>query len=80
LRARRQQGSNFCYTEDRCKDKLDVVMTPEQQALYDRIASFSLDDPDAPFPFSHKLAKENGWTLAYAQRAIANINGSLFSR
>jgi uncharacterized protein (TIGR04222 family) len=45
-------------------------MKPQHADLYARIQTFALDDPDAPFPFSRKLAKENGWTLTYTQRAI----------
>ena len=30
-----------------------------------------MDNPDAPFPFSRRLARENGWSTDFAQRVIA---------
>ncbi len=39
-------------------------------ALLKRLADFGLDDPDASFPFSAKLAKENSWTPVFTARAI----------
>ncbi len=31
----------------------------QQREIYQRIQSFSLDDPQSGFPFSQRLAKEN---------------------
>lgn len=45
-------------------------MDAQQQELYQRIQAYPLDSPDDPHPFSAKLAKENGWSLGYTQRAI----------
>ena len=45
-------------------------MTHEQTALWHRIRDFQIDAPDASFPFSSRLARENGWTPAYAGRVI----------
>ncbi|RYG25449.1 TIGR04222 domain-containing membrane protein [bacterium] len=45
-------------------------MTHEQTALWHRIRDFQIDAPDASFPFSSRLARENGWTPAYARRVI----------
>ena len=45
-------------------------MNAEQVALYERIQAFSLDQSDAQLSFSKRLAKENGWSLQYAQQAI----------
>lgn len=42
----------------------------QQAELYQRIQQFSLDAIDANLPFSHRLARDNGWTLDYAQRVI----------
>lgn len=44
-------------------------MTPEQQELWQRICDYSLDEPDAAFPFSAKLARENRWSGAFGRRA-----------
>ncbi|HIK42466.1 TIGR04222 domain-containing membrane protein, partial [Thermoleptolyngbya sp. M55_K2018_002] len=44
--------------------------TPQQQALYDRLQAFSLDQPGAALSFSQRLARDNRWSLDYAQRVI----------
>jgi uncharacterized protein (TIGR04222 family) len=49
-----------------------------QQTLYDRISAYSLDDIDSALPFSQRLAKEQGWTLAYAHRAIEEYKRFVF--
>ena len=38
--------------------------------LLARLESFEIDKPGAAFPFSARLARENGWSLAYARRVI----------
>lgn len=38
--------------------------------LWQRISSFTLDDPESQFPFSRKLAKENNWSHSFAVNAI----------
>lgn len=45
-------------------------MTALQRELWSRLAAFSLDDPDASLSFSRRLARENGWTHAFAQRVL----------
>lgn len=45
-------------------------MNAEQVALYERIQAFSLDQADAQLPFSQRLARDNGWSLEYAQQVI----------
>lgn len=42
-----------------------------QSALYQRLQEFELDDPTHEFGFTRHLMKNQGWTLAYTQRAIA---------
>jgi hypothetical protein len=46
------------------------AMNADQAKLYERIQAFSLDQPEAPLSFSQRLARENGWSLHYALRAI----------
>lgn len=41
-----------------------------QQELWQRIRAHRLDDPDAAFPFSAKLAREEGWTPHFTAKAI----------
>ncbi|WP_293099961.1 TIGR04222 domain-containing membrane protein [Moorena sp. SIO3I6] len=45
-------------------------MNLQQTQLYQRLQAFSLDDPDAKFPFSKRLARENRWSFNYTQRVI----------
>jgi hypothetical protein len=41
-----------------------------QQDLWARIKNFELDDPNSPFTFSDRLARENGWSIEYSLEAI----------
>ncbi|WP_416666379.1 TIGR04222 domain-containing membrane protein [Egbenema bharatensis] len=45
-------------------------MNLQQTQLYDRIQAFSFDQPNATLPFSQRLARDNGWTIDFANRAI----------
>ncbi|MBD2100181.1 TIGR04222 domain-containing membrane protein [Leptolyngbya sp. FACHB-261] len=45
-------------------------MNSQQIELYKRIQAFSLDQPDTQLSFSKRLARDNGWSLGYAQRVI----------
>ncbi|NEO20691.1 MAG: TIGR04222 domain-containing membrane protein [Moorea sp. SIO4A5] len=45
-------------------------MNLQQTQIYQRLQAFSLDDPEAKFPFSKRLARENQWSLNYTQRVI----------
>lgn len=45
-------------------------MDSQQQALYNNIQAFSLDSAEAAFTFSQRLARDNGWTSAYANQVI----------
>ena len=38
--------------------------------LWARLDALSLDDVDAAFPFSARLARDNGWSLAFSKRVI----------
>ncbi|HEY9859033.1 MAG TPA: TIGR04222 domain-containing membrane protein [Candidatus Obscuribacterales bacterium] len=53
-------------------------MNIEQAELYDRIQRFGLDDVDADLSFSKRLARENGWTVQYTQRVIAEYKRFAF--
>ncbi|CCQ60341.1 DUF2207 domain-containing protein [Crocosphaera watsonii] len=45
-------------------------MSPENSQLYQRIQAFALEQSDEPLSFSKRLAKENQWSLSYANRVI----------
>jgi hypothetical protein len=53
-------------------------MTKEENTLWQKIEAFRLDDPDAGFQFSARLARENGWSLAYSHRVIAEYKKFIF--
>jgi uncharacterized protein (TIGR04222 family) len=38
--------------------------------VWQRLSQFELDDPEATYPFSSRLAKENGWSHRFARRVI----------
>lgn len=46
--------------------------------LWQRLETFELDDPGSAFPFSSRLAREQGWTHAEAARAIGEYRRFLF--
>src|SRR5262245_53945196 len=43
---------------------------PSNSDLWRRIQEFAIDDPDDVFPFSARLARENGWLAVTAEEAI----------
>lgn len=46
-------------------------MNYRNDPLWNRIADYKLDDPEAQVPFSSKLAEEQQWTDEFTQSAIA---------
>ncbi|MFB2937583.1 TIGR04222 domain-containing membrane protein [Aerosakkonemataceae cyanobacterium BLCC-F154] len=53
-------------------------MNAQQTELYQRIQTFSFDRPDTQLTFSKKLAKDNGWSLRYAQKVISEYKKFAF--
>jgi hypothetical protein len=49
---------------------MKTVTLRENDLLWNRLQHFTLDHPDAEFPFSKKLAKEENWTGNFTQKAI----------
>lgn len=54
------------------------LLNDAQQQLWDRILNFELDDPDSSFPFSHRLMRENDWSMQYALRVILEYKRFMF--
>jgi uncharacterized protein (TIGR04222 family) len=48
------------------------------QALYERLMAFEIDEPGALLTFARRLARENGWSLPYAERVIGEYKRFLF--
>jgi hypothetical protein len=53
-------------------------MKPEQQAFWNRIKNFEMDDPRFTFTFTDRLARENGWRIEYALEAITEYKKFMF--
>lgn len=53
-------------------------MNETELSLWQKIEAFPLDEPGAGFPFSRKLARENGWESGYAARAIREYRRFLY--
>ncbi|MBY0359519.1 MAG: hypothetical protein K2W82_16060 [Candidatus Obscuribacterales bacterium] len=54
---------------------------PEHQSLWEKLQSFQLDNPAAPFSFSRRLAKRQkhkGWTYEYALTVMEEYRKFLF--
>lgn len=49
-----------------------------QSALYQRLQAFELDDPNHEFGFTRQLMRNQGWSLTYTQRAIAEYKKFAF--
>ncbi len=47
-------------------------------ALWHALNAYDLDAADAAFPFSRRLARDNGWSHAFACRAIAEYKRFLY--
>lgn len=45
-------------------------MSPHQDALWQRIADYAIGPADASLTFAARLARENRWSLAHAERVI----------
>jgi ABC-type nitrate/sulfonate/bicarbonate transport system substrate-binding protein len=54
------------------------MMPTRQPDLWNRIRHFELDDPAAAFSFTDRLARENGWPLEYALRAVLEYKKFMF--
>lgn len=53
-------------------------MKTNDQILWTKIQNFRLDDPEASFSFSDRLAREYGWTKAYGLRVIEEYKKFIF--
>jgi len=53
-------------------------MTDSQIDLWTRLSEFSIDRGTVALPFHHRLARENGWSVAYAERVVEEYKRFLF--
>jgi len=54
------------------------MMTAAEQTLWNKIENFNLDDVESSFKFTDRLARENGWHIAYAHRVVAEYKKFIF--
>ena len=55
-----------------------VNATSAQRELYERIFAYEFDAPGSTFPFSARLARENGWSRGYTARVITEYRRFVF--
>jgi hypothetical protein len=55
---------------ERVLEKSMSSLDGKQLGMVDAILAFEIDDPEAPFPFTARLAREQDWTQAFAARVI----------
>lgn len=48
----------------------DEVWSEDARARWARIQAWCPDDPASAFPFTERLARDNGWTQAYAREVV----------
>ena len=53
-------------------------MNEQQKVIYERIRDFAIDEGDPVFAFEQRLARENSWSTAYAQRVIDEYKRFVF--
>jgi hypothetical protein len=53
-------------------------MTAQETELWQKIENFEPVAPNADFKFSARLARENGWSMGYAKRVIAEYKKFIF--
>ncbi|WP_228446512.1 hypothetical protein [Chryseobacterium sp. 3008163] len=58
---------------------METKILLQNDSLWNRLQSFSLDTPNVDFPFSKKLAKEENWTLDFTAKAIEEYKNSFIS-
>ena len=55
-----------------------ISMTNTETALWSSLVNFQIDQPGTSFTFASRLARENGWSKAYAERVILEYKKFLF--
>lgn len=53
-------------------------MTPSEKQLWERITAFQIDEENAAFTFSARLARENGWSREYTLKVIDEYKKFIF--
>ena len=53
-------------------------MTLNQLNLWEKINSFEMDDEEADFTFTERLARENDWKIEYALRVVQEYKKFMF--
>ena len=57
---------------------MEPALTPAQHRLFERIREFRFDGDEAALTFHERLARENGWPIGFAARAITEYRRFVF--
>jgi hypothetical protein len=63
------RGSTLCK---------EMKMNAEDQSIWNRLKAFHIGDETAIFGFEHRLARENGWNVDFAERVIEEYKRFMF--
>lgn len=55
-----------------------MVNNESQSALWQKLASFEINEGDETFTFENRLGRENGWSRSYAERVMEEYRKFLF--
>jgi hypothetical protein len=53
-------------------------MIEKEKQLWEKISQFQFDDERIDFNFSHRLARENNWTISYSKKVIDEYKKFIF--
>lgn len=53
-------------------------MDASQTQLWTQLAAFDLNDPEASFSFTDRLARENGWSIEFSLRCVEEYKRFIF--
>jgi uncharacterized protein (TIGR04222 family) len=57
---------------------LEASLKPEHEQLWQRLVAFQFDDPAAALTFTQRLARENGWSVGFADQIVDEYRRFLF--
>ena len=58
--------------------RAEITGNAELGQLWQKISDYSLDEPGSDLTFTQRLARENGWSLRFARRAVEEYKRFMF--
>jgi hypothetical protein len=78
-RASPQPERNASLPAEKSTQPVQVFNIPDEHAaVWEKLEAFPIDDPQAEFPLSKRLASEQEWTHEYALRVVEEYRKFLF--